>query len=44
MELIADVLKIFVGTQTDINFFVIPGVVAVGVGLKYWRKIDGIDA
>ena len=44
MELIADLLKIFVGAQTDIYFLVIPGVVAVGVGLKYRRKIDGIDA
>lgn len=41
---LADLLKILVGAQAAVDFFEVPGVVAVGVRLKHRGEIDGPNA
>ena len=43
MQLSADLLKILVGAQADIDLFIVPGVITVRVRLKQGTEIDCID-
>ena len=44
MQLVADSGEVLIGAQSGVDLPVIPGVVAVGIGLKDRGKIDGVCA
>ena len=44
VQSVADLFKLLVGAQAAVDFFEIPGVVAVGVRLKHRGEIDGPNA
>ena len=44
MQALAYLRKILVASKPAVNFSEIPCIIAVGIGFKYRRKIDGVRA